>query len=293
MNTFDWTLLQSFLAVAEEGSYSGAARVTRHSQPTIGRHIQQLQEQLDTVLFQRTTGGYVLTEAGTALMDHAMAMRFAAARISLVAEGRTAEIAGVVRITASDVMATYVLPELLGQLLRAQPGLQVELVATNSTENLMLREADIAVRMVRPTQPDLIARKMGEIALGLFAARSYLDHAGIPTSIAEFKDHILIGYDRSDLMLRVMAELEIEIRREDFTFRIDNQVAYFEAIKAGVGIGAGQVELSESMGLVRVLPEIPIPPLPVWLTAHQELRTSARVRCVFDFLADRLPASLG
>jgi len=293
MQNFDWSLLQSFLAVAEEGSYSAAARATQHSQPTIGRHVQQLQEQLGAVLFQRSEGGYVLTQTGTALMQHAQAMRAAAARISLVAEGQAEEIAGTVRITASEIVATYTLPELLGQLLRQQPELQVELVATNSTENLLLREADIAVRMVMPQQQDLIVRRMGEVAVGLFAAQSYLDHAGAPQSIEDIGHHTVLGYDRSDIIMRGMAELGFKVRSEDFAFRIDNQVAYLEALIAGVGIGATQVALAQARGLVPVLPEIPIPPLPVWLTAHQELRTSARVRLVFDFLAARLPGCLG
>ncbi|MBV1863703.1 MAG: LysR family transcriptional regulator [Rhodobacteraceae bacterium] len=292
MQNFDWSLLQSFLAVAEEGSYSAAARAMQHSQPTIGRHVQQLQEQLGAVLFQRSQGGYVLTQTGTALMQHAQAMRAAAARISLVAEGQAEEIAGTVRITASEIVATYTLPELLGQLLRQQPELQVELVATNSTENLLLREADIAVRMVMPQQQDLIVRRMGEVAVGLFAAQSYLDHAGAPKSIEGIWHHTVLGYDRSDIIMRGMAELGFKVRREDFAFRIDNQVAYLEALIAGVGIGATQVALAQARGLVPVLPEIPIPPLPVWLTAHQELRTSARVRLVFDFLAARLPVCL-
>lgn len=292
MQTFDWTLLQSFLAVAEHGSYSGAARVMRHSQPTIGRHVQQLQDQLGTVLFQRAASGYVLTETGTALMAHAKAMRAAAAKISMVAEGRGEEIAGTVRITASEIVATYMLPEILAELLRAEPGLQIELVATNSTENLLLREADIAVRMVRPEQPELISRKLGEIPVGLFAAQSYLDRAGVPMQINAFKDHILIGFDQSTLMLEAMKMLGILFKREDFAFRVDNQIAYFEAMVAGIGIGAMQVFMAEQRNLVQVLPEIPIPPLPMWLTAHQELRTSARVRRVFDYLAINLKSQL-
>lgn len=292
MQTFDWTLLQSFLAVAEHGSYSGAARVMRHSQPTIGRHVQQLQDQLGTVLFQRAASGYVLTETGTALMAHAKAMRAAAAKISMVAEGRGEEIAGTVRITASEIVATYMLPEILAELLRAEPGLQIELVATNSTENLLLREADIAVRMVRPEQPELISRKLGEIPVGLFAAQSYLDRAGVPMQIDTFKGHTLIGFDQSTLMLEAMKMLGILFKREDFAFRVDNQIAYFEAMVAGIGIGAMQVFMAEQRNLVQVLPEIPIPPLPMWLTAHQELRTSARVRRVFDYLAINLKSQL-
>jgi DNA-binding transcriptional LysR family regulator len=292
MQTFDWTLLQSFLSVAETGSYSAAARATGRSQPTIGRHVEQLQSQLGAVLFQRAQTGYTLTQTGTALMDHARTMQQAAAKISLITEGRAEEVRGTVRVTASEIVATYILPHIFADLLAEEPELQIELVATNSTENLSMREADIAVRMVQPDQQDLIARKLGEIEVGLFAAQSYLDRAGTPHSPADFANHIVLGYDKSDIIIRGMETFGIKASREDFAFRIDNQVTYLESVRAGVGIGASQRRQAEKYGLIEILPELKIPPLPVWLAAHSELRTSARVRRVFDFLANYLPARL-
>ncbi len=293
MQQFDWTLIQSFLAVAEEGSFSAAARVSQNSQPTIGRHIQQLQDQLGAVLFQRGDKGYVLTNTGLELVDHALSMQVAAAQISLVAEGRAEDVSGTVRITASEVMATFVLPDVLAKLLKAEPSLQIELVGTNSTENLLLREADIAIRMVRPDQQSLISRKLGEISLGMFAAPSYLDRYGTPGDLDALGRHVLLGYDRSDLIIWGMSNLGLTVDRNSFAFRTDNQVVYMQALKSGMGIGASQIKLAEEAGLVRLLPGIPIDPLPVWLAAHQELRTSARVRRVFDFLAQNLAATLG
>ena len=292
MQTFDWTLLQSFLVVAETGSYSAAARASGRSQPTIGRHIEQLQTQLGATLFQRATSGYSLTATGTALMDHARAMEQAAANISLITEGRAEDLRGTVRVTASEIVATYILPELFAELLAQEPELQIELVASNTSENLSLREADIAVRMVQPDQQDLIARKIGNINIGLFAAQSYLDRKGTPTTPNDISNHTVIGYDKSDLIIRGMAEFGMQAKHEDFAFRIDNQVAYLEAIRAGVGIGASQRSQAERYDLVEVLSELKLPSLPVWLAAHAELRTSARVRRVFDFLADHLPARL-
>ena len=292
MQTFDWTLLQSFLVVAETGSYSAAARASGRSQPTIGRHIEQLQTQLGATLFQRATSGYSLTATGTALMDHARAMEQAAANISLITEGRADDLRGTVRVTASEIVATYILPELFAELLAQEPELQIELVASNTSENLSLREADIAVRMVQPDQQDLIARKIGNINIGLFAAQSYLDRKGTPTTPNDISNHTVIGYDKSDLIIRGMAEFGMQAKHEDFAFRIDNQVAYLEAIRAGVGIGASQRSQAERYDLVEVLSELKLPSLPVWLAAHAELRTSARVRRVFDFLADHLPARL-
>ena len=292
MQSFDWTLLQSFLAVAESGSYSAAARASGRSQPTIGRHIEQLQSQLGAVLFQRATSGYTLTQTGTALMDHARTMQQAAANISLITEGRAEDLRGTVRVTASEIVATYILPELFADLLAQEPELQIELVASNTSENLSLREADIAVRMVQPDQQDLIARKIGEIEIGLFAAQSYLDRKGTPITPADFPNHIVLGYDKSDLIIRGMAQFGMQATREDFAFRIDNQVAYLESIRAGVGIGASQRRQAERYNLIEVMPELKLPSLPVWLAAHAELRTSARVRRVFDFLAENLPARL-
>lgn len=292
MQNFDWTLIQSFLSVAQTGSYSAAARASGRSQPTIGRHIDQLQTQLGATLFQRVTGGYALTQTGTALMDHAQTMQKAAAQMSMITAGRAADIRGTVRITASEIVATYILPELIADLLAQEPELQIELVATNSTENLLLREADIALRMVEPNQLDLITRKLGAIPVGLYAAQSYLDRAGTPQGFGDLSRHTLLGYDKSDLMIRGMAAFGITMQRTDFAFRVDDQVTYLEAVRAGVGLGASQQRQAEIYGLVRVLPDLEIPPLPVWLTAHSALRTSARVRRVFDFLSETLPKRL-
>jgi DNA-binding transcriptional LysR family regulator len=225
-------------------------------------------------------------------MDHARAMQQAAARMSIVAEGKSEDLRGTVRITASEIVATYILPEVIATLLADEPALQIELVATNSTENLLLREADIAVRMSEPTQQDLIARKLGDIPIGLYAAQSYLDRAGTPLALPDLAGHTLLGYDRSDLLIRGMVQFGIPITRDDFAFRVDDQVTYLEALRAGVGIGASQQRQAAIYHLVRLFPEIPIPPLPVWLAAHTELKTSARVRRVFDYLATHLPPLL-
>lgn len=292
MSGFDWSLIQSFLAVAQNGSFSGAARDIGQSQPTIGRHVERLQEQLGAVLFQRGNQGYDLTATGQALLTHAQAMQAEAANISIIAEGRSEEVRGTVRITASEIVATYILPGIIARLLAEEPELQVELVASNTNENLLQREADIAVRMVKPEQQDLIARKIGEIELGLFASQSYITRAGLPERIKDIGNHTLLGYDRSDLMIRGIAQFGLDIKREDFAFRVDDQVAYLEALRAGVGIGAAQKRQAEVYELVEVFSDLKIPSLPVWLAAHSELRTSARVRRVFDYLVDHLPEQL-
>ncbi len=285
----DWGLVPTLLAVVEEGSLSGAGRKLGLSQPTVGRHVSDLETQMGLTLFTRAARGLVPTEAALQLAERARPMQQAAADMNMFASGRSSDVTGTVRLTASEVVATYVLPAIIRDLLADEPGLEIEVVASNSTENLLLREADIAVRMTEPTQPELIARKVGELDIGLFAHERYLDRAGPLETPADLSNHVFVGYDRSDLMIKGMQAMGMEVTRNDFRYRTDNQISHVEAICAGVGIGAGQVStLAHRDGVKHLLPELPIPGLPMWLAAHRELRTSMRVRRVYDFLGDRL-----
>jgi len=289
MNGFDWSLMQSFLAVAEHGSYSAAARAIGSSQPTIGRHIQELEAQLSATLFQRQTRGHNLTETGERLLDHARAMEKAAAEISLAAAGQGKAVAGTVRISASVMVSHYLLPPILARLRRTAPEIEIELHATDESDNLLYHEADIAIRMYEPTQLDVITRKVGRQQFGIFATRAYLRRSGIPTSAADLADHDFLGFDRSDVLIRGMRDLGIEVARADFPIRCDNQTTYFELVRAGAGLGIAAVPVAErDPTLVRVLHDVPIPELPIWLTAHQALRTAPRVRRVYDVLAAEL-----
>ncbi len=289
LRSFDWDLAQSFLAVLETGSLSGAARELESSQPTLGRQIAALEAQLGLTLFTRTGRQLIPTPSAFDLASKARAMREAAAGISLAAAGRSETLKGTVRITASEVMATYGLPKIISELLYQQPELEIELVASNTNENLLLREADIAVRMHQPVQADLIARKIGDVGLGLFAHRSYLDRYGHPGGPEDLAHHIFLGYDKSEMMIDGIKAFGVEANRHDFRIRTDHHVAYAEAVAAGVGIGAVAVfHMDDRAGVERILPELKIPPMPMWLAAHQELKTSALVRRVFDHLADAL-----
>lgn len=285
----NWNLIPTFLAVLDGGSLSAAARQLGSSQPTVGRRIAELEAELDMVLFSRAARGLVPTDAAHQLAERARDMARAAASMAMFAEGRAETIAGTIRVTASEVVATYILPAILSDLMQAEPEIEVEVVSSNAANNLLLREADIAVRMVQPTQNDLVARKLGDLEIGIFAHESYLDRAGAPTGFSDLFDHVFIGYDRDDLMIRAMNRMGILAKRGDFRFRTDDQVGHVEAIAAGVGIGATQVSLmSRRPGVRRLFADLPIPPLPVWLAAHQEVRHSARVRRVYDHLADGL-----
>ncbi|MEO0982266.1 MAG: LysR family transcriptional regulator [Pseudomonadota bacterium] len=285
----DWTLLKSFTLVAEHGSFTAAAKAGGGSQPTLGRHIAALEADLGVVLFNRAGGGLTLTETGVDLLEHARAMADAAGRLSLAAEGRSEALAGSVRITASQIVASFVLPQILTALRIAEPEIDIEVVASDRTENLLQREADIAVRMYRPVQADVIARKVGDMRLGLFAARDYLNRRGEPTGFDDLERHDFVGYDRSDLMIKGFRAAGVDVDRDFFPFRSDDQVVCWQMVVAGFGIGANQIAIGEAEPRVaRVLPDVDIPPLPIWLTAHAELKTSRRVRRVFDFLAEAL-----
>ncbi len=289
MQTFDWNLVQSFLTVLETGSLSSAARKLGNSQPTLGRHITALEEQLGATLFTRTGRELIPTQTALDLASQAGAMRDAAAKISLSATGRSEKLEGTVRVTASEVMATYGLPRIISQLLQDEEGLEIELVASNSTENLLRREADIAIRMHRPQQADLIARKIGGVPVGLFASDSYLAQHGQPAELTDLSQHIFLGYDTSDLMIQGIRAFGMEMSRHDFRFRTDNQVTYLEAIASGTGIGAtAEFAMEGRKGVSQILKDFQIPPLPTWIVAHQELKTSALVRRVFDGLAEGL-----
>ncbi|MCB1366635.1 MAG: LysR family transcriptional regulator [Rhodobacteraceae bacterium] len=287
--TFDWTLIQTFLAVAETGSFTAAARQTGSSQPTVGRHVQELERQLGTALFRRQNRGHRLTGAGTRLLAHAGDMKEAAARLSLEAEGQAEVLQGVVRITASVVVSHYLLPPIFAHIRAAEPEIELELNPTDATDNLLYRDADIAIRMYRPEQLDVITRRVGTQRFGIYATRAYLSRRGTPQSIADLPHHDFIGYDRSDLMIRGMRQMGLAASRSMFAIRCDNQSVYIEMLKAGCGLGVAPINIAGSdPDLVRILPDIAIPDLPIWLTAHEALRHAPRIRRVYDLLAEGL-----
>jgi DNA-binding transcriptional LysR family regulator len=284
----DWALLRCFLEVANSGSLSRAAGVLGSSQPTLSRQIALLEAHLGQSLFERTTRGLRLTEAGAALRAPAERMREQAQQFAMVAAGRTETLAGTVRITASEIVSAYVLPELLRGLRETHPEIQIELVASNTLENLLEREADIALRMLRPTQTALVARRLADQPLGLYAHRDYVQAHGKP-SAANMLQHQWVGYDRSDQLLRGFQAAGFKLTREFFGFRCDNQIVAWQAVRAGLGIGVGLKRVAVlAPELMRVLPSVPLAPLPLWITAHRELRGTPRLKIVFDALAAAL-----
>lgn len=285
---FDWDDLKTLIACAEAGSLSAAAMQMGISQPTLGRRVDALEAGLGIRLFTRSPRGMKLTATGRDMLAHAREIETATARLSMAAAGRGQAVEGVVRVTASTVLATYRLPPILARIAEAEPGVEVELVVSDGTDNLLLREADIAIRMYRPEQPGLIARKLTEIETGLFAAHSYLEKHGMPTPDT-MQTHQMVGYDRNPLMRQFMEGAGMAPPPGFFRIRTDDQVVNWRIVLAGAGMGATQREVGLAEPLVApILTDIALPKLPVWLTVHEELRTSRLIRRVFDMLADEL-----
>jgi DNA-binding transcriptional LysR family regulator len=286
----DWSLLQSFLAVAEEGSLSAAARRLGASQPTLGRRIRQVEQQLGVTLFTRKPRGLQLTDIGQALLPAAQTMRDAAGQMALSAAGQEQQIKGTVRITASVFVSYHILPSIIAQITRQEPDIAIELTPNDASENLLFREADIAIRMYRPTQLDVVAKHLGDLPLGVFGSVDYLNRTGRPETIEDMLNgHDLIGYDADEQILRGMRQMGLDARRDWFHVRCDNNVVYWELLRAGCGLGFSQIYVAmDDPQVEQVLPDLPIPPLPVWLVAHQAMRQTPRIRRVWDMLAEGL-----
>jgi DNA-binding transcriptional LysR family regulator len=282
----NWDELRTFIEVVRDGSLSGAARRLGLTQPTVGRHINALEAALGSALFTRSPRGLTATPAALALTPHVEAMAAAAASLARTASGEAAADRGVVRVTASEVIGCEVLPPILAAFRVAHPGIALELALTNRTEDLARRDADVAVRMVRPTQSGLVARRIGAARIGLYAHRDYLSRFGEPRSLADLTNHCVIGFDRDNRAFRAAGDFAQRLRREDFGFRCDNDIAQLAALRAGVGIGGCQENIARrSPDLAAVLPNAIQYALEVWLVMHENLKPTRRVRLLFDSLA--------
>lgn len=287
----DWALWRSFAAVIAEGSLSGAARAIGLSQPTVGRHIETLEADLGLPLFERSLSGLKPNANALRLYEPVGRAREMIAQAGILASGAQDDAGGTVRITASAMISNYVLPRILRDIRRLYPGVAIETVPSDSAENLLMREADIAVRMFRPTQLELVTRHLGDIAIVPVAHQDYLARRGTPETLDAFWAHDLIGFDRSDAILAHARSLGFSPGRDAFVLRSDDQTHLWELIRAGLGIGFGQERLArETPGLVVLPLDMSIPSLPVWLTTHRELFTSHRIRAIYDALADGLSA---
>lgn len=294
MDPQDWNLLKAFLATAESGSLSGAARALGLVQSTLSRQVAALEAGLGATLFERVGRSMALTEAGLALLPHARAMRAAADEFHLAASGQSQALEGVVSISAADTVAAYLLPALLPRLQQQAPGLVLEIVTSNAVSDLRRREADIAIRHMRPVEPDLIGRLVRQASASFYASTGWVQLHGHPRIAAELRGRVLIGADRSDGYLEQLRQVGIDAQADSFAAYSENLVTMWCLVQAGVGIAPMMDEIAASTpGVVKVLEELPPIHFPFWLVTHRELRTARRIRVVFDFLADTLAGPAG
>lgn len=289
---FDWRLIPTFLAALDCGSLLAASRQLGSSQPTVGRQLAELESQLGTVLFERTGRGLRPTASAHALEAAARHMSDGAHNLVRAIQTQT-EVAGTVRLTASQPVACILLPPVLKRLQQTWPHIQVELVVSNAISNLLTREADIALRMVQPNQASLVARRIADIPMVACASRDYLQQHGIPTQTTDLLRHRLLGFDASDAIVRGFESMGYPIQREQFCFRTDDMLAYWQAVRAGMGVGfVAAYMVASDPDVTPLLPQLSLPNLPIWLTVHREIRTSPRIRSVYDFLGEAVPHEL-
>lgn len=287
MNNVSWNHIRSFLTVSRLGSLSAAARELGVSQPTLSRDIQAIEAATNLQLFQRTTQGLMLTEQGQRLVEAASEMDSAADLFQRQASGMSEELAGDVRISVNEIIGIYLLPPAIAAFREQHPGVQVEIVISNQASSLSKREADIALRMFRPTQPDLVARRLPDLALGFYAHRRYIEKHGIPTDMESFLQHTIIGLDEDTEFIDEAAKMGVHFKPHDFAIRTDHYLAQINLARAGAGI------LGTHTGLAKLWPElqqvlewIPLPALEFWIVCHSDMQFNSRVRTLRNFLSD-------
>ena len=278
------------MVTAEEGSLSSAAKALKLTQPTLSRQVAALESALGVTLFERVGRGLALTDAGLALLDHVRSMGEAANHVAMIASGQSMRVEGLVSVSASHAVAAYLLPEILRELPGIAPGIRLDIVASNQLSDLKRREADIAIRHVRPEQPDLIGKLVRQSQGHLYAATAYLDRIGRPQSPDDLNDADFVGFDQTGRLVAFLNGRGFNITAKNLRFASENSVASWELVKAGLGIGVMASDIADkTAGVELILPEITVA-VPLWLTTHRELRTSRPIRIVFDFLAARLAA---
>jgi DNA-binding transcriptional LysR family regulator len=286
---FDWNRARAFLVTAEEGSLSAAARALGMTQPTLGRQVDALEDELGVILFERVGRGFTLTPSGVDLLEHVRAMGTAANRVSLAASGQSQAIEGTIRITASEVHAALLLPPIVAKLRATQPGIHVEILASSVSSDLLRREADIAIRNYQPTEPDLIAKKVRDLPARLYATPAFIDRIGNPKLPYDLRHADFISIDRTGVFLKGLNTLGLGLTEANFPILTTNYLVAWEMVKHGLGIGIQDGVVGDREPMVRrVLPDLEPLVFSMWLVTHREVNTSRRVRVVYDLLAREL-----
>ena len=289
---FDWNKARAFLVTAEEGSLSAAARALGMAQPTLGRQVDGLEQELGIVLFERVGRGLTLTPSGLELLDHVRDMGEAAGRVSLTALGQSQALEGTICISASETYAAVLLPPIIAKLRLMEPGIQVEIVVANHASDLRRREADIAIRNFRPTEPDLIAKKIGDAQAALYATPDYIAKIGHPTKPYDLRNADFVNMDHGGLILKGLNTLGLGLTEANFPLFTESYLVMWELVRQGAAIGFLDAQIGDADPIVRrVLPDLEPLVFPIWLVSHRELNTSRRIRMVYDFLAQELQRS--
>lgn len=286
MDNLDWNQLKAFLQTAQTGSLSAAARKLGLTQPTLSRQVAAIEQQMGVTLFERVGKAMVLTPTGLDLLEHARAMGAAAEALGLAASGRSQAVGGVVSVSATDAVAAYLLPPIVQRLRAREPGIAVEVISSNALSDLLRREADIAIRHVKPEQPDLIARLIREAQAYFYASEDWVRAHGHPRNAQEAARLPFVGSDRNGQYLAYLRQHGLNLSEDNFSCYSDHTVAHWALVCQGMGIGAMMTEIArKTPGMVRVLDDLPPVRFPIWLVSHRELRTSRRIRVVFEALA--------
>ena len=286
---FDWNKARAFLVTAEEGSLSAAARALGMAQPTLGRQVDGLEQELGIVLFERVGRGLQLTPGGLELLDHVRVMGDAAGRVSMNALGQSQTLEGRVCISASETYAAVLLPPIIAKLRIMEPDIHIEIVVSNQASDLRRREADIAIRNFRPTEPDLIAKKVGEADAVLYATPDYIEKIGNPTMPQDLRHAHFVNLDHAGMMIKALNKLGLGLTEENFPLLTESYLVMWELVRQGVAIGILDAHIGDADPIVRrVLPDFQPFIFPIWLVSHRELTTSRRIRRVYDYLAEEL-----
>ncbi|MDX1737954.1 MAG: LysR family transcriptional regulator [Alphaproteobacteria bacterium] len=286
---YDWNQLKYFLVASEEGSLSGAARALGTTQPTLSRQIAALEEAMGVVLFERGERGLKLTDNGLSLIDHVANMAGFAEKFATRAAGAQEEIEGVVSISAGDLTTAYLVPLMLKHVREREPGIRIELVATNRYSDLKRREADIALRHTEPNQSGLISKQVRYEEFYLYAADSYLDKLGNPDSIEGFNDADFVAFDETDTLRNVLRGQGLKLYNKNFPYISENHTVHWEIVRQGLGIAPMPFCMGDNEpGVSRILPDLTPMMFPLWVVVHKDLMLSKRVKFVFDTLVEKL-----
>lgn len=288
----DWQGWQLFLAIAENGSLNKAAERLGCSQPTMSRQLLALESKLGRNLFDRSTQGLTLTDFGNSLLEESRHMAASAERLQRIAQGQDATLSGSVRLSVNEMLAQYYLPRLLPMFMDQYPQLQVQIVVTNHASSLDKRDADIAVRMFRPLQQDLVMRHIGDIELGAYASDSYLLKEGTPESVEQLGEHRILGFDRDKQLEEGAAAMGWPLSNEDLLFRTDNMPLMVETAVHGGGILFTHATVAKQRKLIRIDCGLNIPPLPMYLVCHRDVQHNRKIRVLMDFLVEHLTTEM-